>query len=66
MINEEEDFAHDLLSLCRQDGSSNTELLEAFDASYDGDEYNEETFESTFFIQNARTIVAKHNIDEVT
>lgn len=65
-INEEDDFAHDLLSLCRQHGHSNTELLEAFDASYDGDEFNEETFEPTFFIQNARTIVAKHNIEEAT
>lgn len=63
VINGEDDFAHDLLSLCRQHGPSNTELLEAFDASYDGDDFNEETFEAAFFIQNARSIVAKHNVN---
>jgi pyruvate/2-oxoglutarate dehydrogenase complex dihydrolipoamide acyltransferase (E2) component len=61
VINEEDDFAHDLLSLCRQ---GNSELSETFDASYDGEEFNEETFEAAFFIQNARSIVAKHNMEE--
>lgn len=61
-INEDDDFAHDLLSLCRHE---NKEILEAFDASYDGDHFNEATFEATFFINNARSIVAKHKLDAV-
>jgi pyruvate/2-oxoglutarate dehydrogenase complex dihydrolipoamide acyltransferase (E2) component len=59
VINEADDFAHQLLSLCRQ---GHPALLEAFDASYDGDDFNEETFEASFFIDNARAIVAKHSI----
>mmetsp|Transcript_9099 Transcript_9099/g.15383 ORF Transcript_9099/g.15383 Transcript_9099/m.15383 type:complete len:236 (+) Transcript_9099:74-781(+) len=61
-INEEDDFAHDLLSLCRHD--DNQELLDAFQASYDGDEFNEATFEESFFISSARSIVAKHQLDD--
>lgn len=62
-INSEDDFAHDLLTLCRN-SHRNKELLEAFDASFDGDDFNEETFEASFFIDNARTIVGKLNVEE--
>lgn len=61
-INEGDDFAHDLLALCRHENYH--ELLDAFEASYDGDEFNEATFEESFFINTARSIVAKHKMDD--
>ena len=62
-ISEEDNFAHDLLSLCRQ---KNADLVDAFDASFDGDEFNDDTFDAAFFIDNARSIVAKHKLDGVS
>ena len=60
-INGEDSFAHDLLSLCRQ---GNPDLIDAFEASFDGDDFNEATFDADFFISNAKSIVSKNNVAE--
>mmetsp|Transcript_120658 Transcript_120658/g.237221 ORF Transcript_120658/g.237221 Transcript_120658/m.237221 type:complete len:221 (+) Transcript_120658:66-728(+) len=48
------DFAKKLLSLARK---GDAELLAAFEASYEGSSFNEETFDHSFFLENARDIV---------
>lgn len=47
-------FAKKLQSLARKGDS---ELMAAFEASYEGSSYNQETFDEAFFLDNARDIV---------
>jgi hypothetical protein len=47
-------FAKKLQSLARK---GNPELLAAFEASYEGAAFNQETFDEKFFLDNAHDIV---------
>jgi pyruvate/2-oxoglutarate dehydrogenase complex dihydrolipoamide acyltransferase (E2) component len=62
-IEQDSEFAKELQYLARK---SNPDLLSIFEASFDGQQFNEETFDVKFFIENAEEIVkesieAKHN-----
>jgi hypothetical protein len=48
------EFAKKLQSLARK---GNPELLAAFEASYEGTEFNQDSFDEKFFLENARDIV---------
>lgn len=47
-------FAKKLQSLARK---GNKELLAAFEASYEGASFNQETFDEAFFLENAKDII---------
>jgi hypothetical protein len=52
------DFAKKLLSLARK---GDAELMAAFQASFEGSAFNDDTFDAGFFLDNARDIVKVEN-----
>lgn len=55
-LDAESDFAKKLQSLARAGDKS---LTEVFEASFDGVSFNEESFDSKFFLDNAQALIAQ-------
>lgn len=51
------DFAKTLQSLARR---GDARLMEVFEASFDGDTFNAESFDDGFFLGNAKGVIDNH------
>lgn len=54
LIEDESDFAKRLQTLCRK---GDKDIITLFDSSFEGNNFNIETFDKKFFIDNAKEIV---------
>ena len=60
-IAEGSDFARKLASLARK---ADKDIISAFEASCDGEFFNPATFDASFFIDQAKDIIAERAADE--